>query len=83
MASVEINYIVTNKEILAVVHALNKFIHYVTRYAVFVHTDNDSIRYLMNTHDINGRMIRWFLLLQQFDLTILDKTRKKNVLMFI
>jgi hypothetical protein len=79
MVGAEINYIVTEKELLAVVHALNKFRHYVTGYKVFVHTDHVSIRYLMNKPDINGRMIRWFLLLQQFDLTILDKPGKKNV----
>jgi hypothetical protein len=33
----------------------------------------------VNKPDINGRMIIWILLLQQFDLTILDKPRKQNV----
>jgi hypothetical protein len=73
------NYIVTKNELLVVVHALNKFRHYVTGYKVFVHTDHVSIRYLMNKPDINSRMIIWFLLLQQFDLTILDKPGKQNV----
>jgi hypothetical protein len=60
----------------------DKFRHYVTGYKVFVHTDHVSIRYLMNKPDINGRMIRWFLLLQQFDLTILDKPGKQNVVAY-
>jgi len=75
----KIKYIVTEKELLAVIHALSKFIHYVIGYKVFVHTDHGTIRYLMNNPDINGRTIRWFLLLQQFDLTILDKPGKKNI----
>jgi hypothetical protein len=62
-----------------VVHALNKFIHYVTGYKFFVHTDHATIRYLINKPAINGRIIKWFMLLQQFDLTILDKPRKQNV----
>jgi hypothetical protein len=33
----------------------------------------------MNKPDNNGIMIRCFLLLQQFDLTILDKPSKQNV----
>jgi hypothetical protein len=33
----------------------------------------------MNKHDINGRIIRWFMLLQKFDLTILDNPTKQNV----
>jgi hypothetical protein len=33
----------------------------------------------IHKHDINGRMIRWFLLLQYLYLTILDKPGKQNV----
>ena len=34
---------------------------------------------LMNKLDVNARIIRWLLLLQQFDLTIVDKPGKENV----
>ena len=61
------------------VHALNKFRHYITNYQTFVHTDHAAIRYLMNKPDVNARIIRWLLLLQQFDLTIVDKPGKENV----
>jgi hypothetical protein len=44
----ELNYIVIEKELLAVVHAINKFLHYITGYKVFVNTDHSSIRFLMN-----------------------------------
>ena len=73
------NYTVTKKEMLAIVHALNKFRHYVTRYQTFFHTNHASIKYLMNKLDVNVRIIRWFLLLQQFDLKIVDKPQKENV----
>jgi len=33
----------------------------------------------MNKLDVNARIIRWLLLLQQFDLTIIDKLGKENV----
>ena len=33
----------------------------------------------MNKPDVNARIIRWLLLLQQFDLTIVDKPGKENV----
>jgi hypothetical protein len=33
----------------------------------------------MNKPDVNARIIRWLLLLQQFDLTIIDKPGKENV----
>jgi hypothetical protein len=67
---VELKYIIIENELLVVVHALNKFRHYVTGYIIFVHTNHAAIRYLMNKPDINGRMIRWFFLLQQFYLNI-------------
>eukprot|EP00253_Pinus_taeda_P013450 PITA_13450 len=79
LSKAETNYTITEKEFLAVVHSLNKFRHYITGYPTFVHTDHDAIRYLMNKPDVNARIIRWLLLLQQFDLTIADKTGKENV----
>ena len=33
----------------------------------------------MNKLDVNAHIIRWLLLLQQFDLTIVDKPSKENV----
>ena len=60
----ELNYTVTEKEFLAVVHAINKFRHYITGYETFVHTDHSAIRYLMNKPVTNGRVTRWLLLLQ-------------------
>jgi hypothetical protein len=38
LATAKLNYIVIEKELLVVIHALNKFRHYVTGYKVFVHT---------------------------------------------
>ena len=79
LSKAELNYIVTEKELLAVVHLLNKFRHYITSYQTFVHTDHATIKYLMNKPDVNARIIIWLLLLQQFDLTIVDKPSKENV----
>eukprot|EP00253_Pinus_taeda_P005775 PITA_05775 len=56
----ELNYIVTEKEFLAVVHAINKFRHYITGYETFIHTDHYVIRYLMNkpiTNDIANYLV--------------------------
>eukprot|EP00253_Pinus_taeda_P027379 PITA_27379 len=79
LSKVELNYIVTEKELLAVVHSLNKFRHYITCYQTFVHIDHVAIKYLMNKPDVNARIIRWLFLLQQFDLTIVDKPGNENV----
>lgn len=69
----------TEKELLVVLHSLNKFRHYTTAYHNFVNTNHVSIKYFMNNPDVNVRIIRWFLLLQQFDLTTIDKPSRKNV----
>lgn len=76
---VEVNYRVTEKEFLAVVYAINKFQHYITGYKVFVHIDHSAICFLMNKPVVTGRVIRWLLLLQEFDVTILDKPSRENV----
>ena len=75
----ELNYTVTEKELLDFVHSLNKFRHYIIDYQTFVHTDHAVIKYLMNKLDVNAWIIRWLLLLQEFDLTIVDKLGKENV----
>ena len=54
----------TEKELLVVVHSLNKFMHYTTCYQTFVHTDHAGIKYLMKKPVVNARIIRWLLLLQ-------------------
>jgi len=79
LSKAELNYTVTEKELLAVVHSLNKFRHYIIGYQTFMHIDHASIRYLMNKPNVNACIIRWLLLLQQFDLTIVDKPGKENV----
>ena len=79
MTLAELNYTVTEKEFLAVIYAINKFRHYITGYEVFVHTDHSAIRFLMNKPITNGRVTRWLLLLQEFNITIIDKPGKENV----
>jgi hypothetical protein len=79
MTPAELNYIVTEKEFLAVIYAINKFRHYITGYSTLVHTDHSAIKYLMNKPITNARSTRWLLLLQEFDITIVDRLRKENV----
>eukprot|EP00253_Pinus_taeda_P007499 PITA_07499 len=74
----ELNYTVTKKAFLAIVHAINKFRHYITSYETFIHTDHSAIRYLMNKPITNGRVTRWLLLLQEFNITVLDRLGKQN-----
>ena len=58
----ELNYTTKEKNMLAVIHSVNKFRHYITGYEVFVHIDHSAIRYLMNKPITHGRVTRWLLL---------------------
>ena len=75
-----LNYTVTEKEFLDVVYVINKFQHYITGYSTFVHIDHSFIKYLMNKHVTNARVTSWWILLQEFDITIVNKPRKDNML---
>jgi hypothetical protein len=61
------------------VHAINKFRHYIIGYEIFIHTNHSSIIYIMNKPTTNGRITRWILLLQEFNITILDRPVRENL----
>jgi ribonuclease HI len=69
----QVNYTTTEKELLAIIFALEKFRSYLIGSKVIVHTDHAALRYLMTKKDAKPRLIRWMLLLQEFDLEIQDK----------
>ena len=69
----QLNYATTEKELLAVVFAIHKFRSYLVGAKIIVYTDHVAIRYLLSKKDAKPRLLRWILLLQEFDLDIRDK----------
>jgi len=73
------NYTTIEKELLAVVFACEKFKSYLVGLPVVVFSDHAALKYLFSKKDSKARLVRWILLLQEFDITIKDKKGTKNV----
>ena len=75
----QVNYATIEKEMLAIVYALEKFRSYLVGSRVIIYTDHVAIKYLLNKTDSKPRLIRWILLFQEFHLVIRDKKGSENV----
>ncbi len=72
------NYGTTENTFLAVVFACDKFRPYIVDSKVTIQNDHASIKYLMEKKDAKPRLIRWVLLLQEFDLHIINRKGAEN-----
>ena len=73
------NYTTTEKELLAVVYALDKFRAYLVGSDIIIFTYHSALKYLLTKKNAKARLIRWVLLLQEFNLQIRDKKGVENV----
>ncbi|KAD4179480.1 hypothetical protein E3N88_28071 [Mikania micrantha] len=73
------NYTTTEKELLAVVFAFDKFRSYLVLSKTSFFTDHSALRFLFEKKDAKPRLIRWILLLSEFDIEIKDKKGAENV----
>ncbi|KAM1759983.1 hypothetical protein ACFX12_002907 [Malus domestica] len=75
----QLNYSTTEKELLDVVFALDKFRSYLLGTKVIIFTNHAALKYLLTKKETKPRLIRWMLLLQEFDIEIRDKNGVENV----
>nr|GEV65159.1 DNA-directed DNA polymerase [Tanacetum cinerariifolium] len=79
MTDAESNYTTTEKEMLAVVYAFEKFRSYLIMNKSIVHTDHSALKYLFAKKDAKARLLWWVLLLQEFDFNVLDTKGAENL----
>nr|GFB41790.1 reverse transcriptase domain-containing protein [Tanacetum cinerariifolium] len=78
MNQAETNYTTTEKEMLAVVYAFENFRSYLIMNKSIVYTDHSALKYLFAKKDAKARLLRWILLLQEFNFKVIDTKGAKN-----
>nr|GEW86914.1 reverse transcriptase domain-containing protein [Tanacetum cinerariifolium] len=78
MNQAKANYTTTEKEMLAVVYAFQKFRSYLIMNKSIVYTDHSALKYLFTKKDAKARLLRWILLLQEFDFKVIDTRGAEN-----
>nr|GEX30516.1 reverse transcriptase domain-containing protein [Tanacetum cinerariifolium] len=78
MNQAEANYITSEKEMLEVVYAFEKFRSYLIMNKSIVYTDHSALNYLFAKKDAKARLLRWILLLQEFDFKVIDTHGAEN-----
>nr|GEX93394.1 DNA-directed DNA polymerase [Tanacetum cinerariifolium] len=79
MTEEESKYTTTEKEMLAVVYAFEKFRSYLILNKSIVYTDHSALKYLFQKKDSKVRLLRCVLLLQEFTFKVTDTKGAENL----
>lgn len=76
----EENYAVNEKEMLAIIWALNSFRNYLYGAAkVVIHTDHQPLTYALSNKNNNSKLKRWKAILEEYNYELRYKPGKSNV----
>ena len=73
LSAQEVNYCVTRRELLAIVHHLKLWKCYLLGRRFIVKTDHSSLKYLHRFREPEGQLARWLDILQPFDFEIIHR----------
>nr|GEV66589.1 reverse transcriptase domain-containing protein [Tanacetum cinerariifolium] len=79
MTEVESKYTTTEKEMLAVVYAFEKFWSYLILIKSIMYTDHSALKYMFAKKDSKARLLRWVLLIQEFTFKVVDTKGAENL----
>ena len=74
-----LNYPTYDKELYALVRALQTLEHYLVSKEFVINSDHVSLKYLKGQHKLNKRHVNWMEFLEQFPYVIKYKNGKSNV----
>jgi hypothetical protein len=74
-----LNYSTYDKELYALVRALQTWQHYLLPKEFVIHSDHESLKYLKGQGKLNKRHAKWVEFLEQFPYVIKHKKGKANV----
>src|SRR5260221_6000318 len=75
----ERNYQIHDKEMLAIMHALEEWRHFLegSDQKFEIHTDHKNLSYFREAHKLNHHQARWSLYLSRFDFVLTHKPRRQ------
>lgn len=73
------NYSTTEKKCLSMVFLVKKLRHYLICNPLVFFVDHMAIKFLVNKSELNGRLARWVLLLEEFDYKIVYKPGRMHL----
>ena len=78
MLECECKYIMIEHLCLALVWATRRLGHYVTEYSILLVSRLEPLRYLFDRPVLNGRLMRWLVLLTEFDIQYMTQKSVKR-----
>ncbi|XP_019435376.1 PREDICTED: uncharacterized protein LOC109341859 [Lupinus angustifolius] len=79
LSGAALNYSTYDKELYALVRALQTWQHYLLSKEFVIHSDHESLKYLKGQGKLNKRHARWVEFLEQFPYVVKHKKGKANV----